>query len=249
MSKQIENHESSTDENLTPPEGESPVHSPADSNETMPGKDMSRRGAVQLMAALPIAAFLSWPTAEQEKVRRFVDNALGAAANGTSYAPTFFTPAEFRTARILADMIIPRDERSGNASDAGVPEFMDFTMTDRPGSQKWMRDGLAWIDAESNKRSGKAFADATETQRAAILNDIAWPAKASRAMADGVGFFNRFRDLTATGFWSSRIGVKDLKYQGNTIVSNWDGCPPAALKKLGVTYAKFDRKKLRLTPE
>lgn len=211
--------------------------------------DMSRRDAVQLMAALPIAAFLSWPTAEQEKVRRFVDNALGAAAKGTAYAPTFFTPAEFRTARILADMIIPRDERSGNASDAGVPEFMDFTMTDRPGSQKWMRDGLAWIDAESNKRSGKAFADATETQRAALLNDIAWPAKASPAMANGVGFFNRFRDLTATGFWSSKVGVKDLKYQGNTIVSNWDGCPPAALKKLGVTYAKFDPKKLRLTPE
>jgi gluconate 2-dehydrogenase gamma chain len=217
--------------------------------DAVPGKEISRRDAVQLLAALPVAAFLSWPTAEQEKVRRFVDNALGAAAEGTPFAPKFFTAAEFRTARILADMIIPRDERSGNASDAGVPEFMDFTMTDRPNAQKWMRDGLAWINAQSNTRFGKAFADATASQREAILNDVAWPARASASMADGVGFFNRFRDLTASGFWSSRVGVKDLKYQGNLFVPDWNGCPPAALKKLGVTYAKFDRKKQRLTPD
>src|SRR4030081_1690501 len=79
-----------------------------------PGKDISRRDAVQLLAALPIAAFLSWPTAEQEKARRFVDGALRGAGGGTPFAPKFFTPAELRTARILADMIIPRDERSGN---------------------------------------------------------------------------------------------------------------------------------------
>jgi gluconate 2-dehydrogenase gamma chain len=215
---------------------------------TLP-KEMSRRDAVQLLAALPVAAFLGWPTAEQEKARRFVDDALRAAAEGIPFAPKFFTPAEFRTVRVLSDMIIPRDERSGNASDAGVPEFMDFTMTDRPNSQKWMRTGLAWIDAQSNTRFGKPFADATEAQRATILNDIAWPARASASMADGVSFFNRFRDLTSSGFWSSEVGVKDLKYEGNVFNPNWNGCPPAALQKLGVTYAKFDRKKLRLTPE
>jgi len=213
------------------------------------GKDISRRDAVQLLAALPIAAFLSWPTVEQERVRNFVDGALRATAEGTPFAPRFFTPAEFRTARILADMIIPRDERSGNASDAGVPEFMDFTMMDRPNYQKWMRSGLAWMDAQSNTRFGKPFADATESQRSAILNDIAWPARAPASMADGVSFFNRFRDLTSSGFWSSQVGVKDLKYIGNTFAPDWNGCPPAALKKLGVTYAKFDRAKLRLTPD
>jgi len=97
--------------------------------------EMSRRDAVQYLAALPFAAFLSWPTAEQERVRRFVDTALKSAADGSAYAPRFFTAAEFRTARVLADMIIPRDERSGNASDAGVPEFMDFMMIDRPNNQ------------------------------------------------------------------------------------------------------------------
>jgi len=208
--------------------------------------EMSRRDAVQLLAALPFAAIMNWPTAEQERVRNLVDAALKSTAEGTAYAPKFFTAAEFRTVRILADMIIPRDERSGNASDAGVPEFMDFTMNDRPNSQKWMRDGLAWLNAQSNTRFGKQFADATDTQREAILNDIAWPARAPATMADGVGFFNRFRDLTSSGFWSSQIGVKDLQYKGNVFVAEWNGCPPAALSKLGVNYDKF--KNLRLTP-
>ena len=210
--------------------------------------EISRRDAVQLLAALPFAAIMNWPTVEQERVRNFVDAALKSTAEGTAYAPKFFTAAEFRTVRILADMIIPRDDRSGNASDAGVPEFMDFTMNDRPNSQKWMRDGLAWLNAQSNTRFGKQFADATQTQREAILNDIAWPARAPATMADGVGFFNRFRDLTSSGFWSSQIGVKDLQYKGNVFVAEWNGCPPAALNKLGVNYDKFDSKKLRLTP-
>ena len=210
--------------------------------------EMSRRDAVQLMAALPFAAFLSWPTAEQEKVRRFVDTALKSTADGVAYAPKFFTAAEYRTAGILADMIIPRDDRSGSATDAGVPEFMDFMMIDRPGNQKWMRDGLSWLDAQSSTTFGKPFADATVPQREQILNDIAWPARAPATMSAGVGFFNRFRDLTASGFWSSRIGVKDLQYMGNLFVAEWDGCPPAALKKLGVNYDKFDSKNLRLTP-
>ena len=219
-----------------------------ESGEAAAAGEMSRRDAVQLMAALPIAAFLSWPTAEQEKVRRFVDTALKSAADGVAYAPKFFTAAEYRTAGILADMIIPRDDRSGSATDAGVPEFMDFMMIDRPNNQKWMRDGLAWLDAQSRTRFSKPFADATVPQREQILNDIAWPARAAAGMSDGVGFFNRFRDLTASGFWSSRIGVKDLQYMGNLFVPNWDGCPPAALKKLGVNYDKFDSKNLRLTP-
>ena len=212
-------------------------------------REMTRRDAVQLLAALPAAAFLSWPTAQQEKARNFVTNALRAAAEGTPSAPKFFTAAEYRTVRVLGDMIIPRDDRSGSASDAGVPEFMDFTMTDRPRSQDWMRKGLAWIDAQSNSRFGKTFVDASQSQREAILNDIAWPDKAVASMADGVSFFNRFRDLTATGFWSSEMGVKDLRYLGNVFAPNWNGCPPEALKKLGVSYAKFDRSKLRLTPD
>jgi hypothetical protein len=211
-------------------------------------KDLSRREAVQLLAALPFAAALAFPRGEYEKAWRYVDNARELAARGVAFSPRFFTAAELRTVGILADMIIPRDERSGSATDAGVPEFMDFMMIDRPNNQTWMRNGLAWLDAQSNARFAKTFADASVTQREQILNDIAWPARAPATVADGVAFFNRFRDLTSTGFWSSRMGVKDLRYIGSTFNPNWDGCPPEALAKLGVSYAKFDQKKLRLTP-
>lgn len=208
---------------------------------------LTRRDAVQRLASLSFAAVLMIPRSDYEKAWRLADAARDAGG-GAPFAPKFFTAAEYRTAGILSDMIIPRDEGSGSATDAGVPEFMDFIMIDRPNNQKWMRDGLAWLDAQSTKRFGKPFAGATEQQREQILNDIAWPARAPVAMSDGVEFFNRFRDLTSSGFWSSRMGVKDLRYIGNTMNPNWNGCPPEALAKLGVTYAKFDPKNIRLTP-
>ena len=208
-------------------------------------KELSRREAVQLLGALPFVTLFTLPAADKERAQAFVEAAL---SEGAAFAPKFFTAAEFRTVGVLADMIIPRDERSGSATDAGVPEFIDFMMIDRPGNQKWMRDGLAWLDAHANSRFSKTFVQASISEREAILNDIAWPARAPAAMSAGVSFFNGFRDLTATGFWSSRIGVKDLRYVGNVFVQEWNGCPPAALKKLGVTYAKFDRKQQRLTP-
>jgi hypothetical protein len=121
-------------------------------------------------------------------------------------------------------------------------------MIDMPWNQTWMRSGLAWLDAESQSRFSKSFADATKSEREKILDDIAWPARAPQSLKEGVTFFNRFRDLTATGFWSSRIGVRDLQYVGNKFVPVWNGCPPAALRKLGVSYAKFDPKNLKLIP-
>jgi hypothetical protein len=200
------------------------------------------------MSVLPIAAALGLSTTDHEKAWRFVDDARRLGDEGIAFAPKFFTTAEYRTVGILADLIIPRDERSGSATDAGVPEFMDFIMMDFPYNQGWMRPGLAWLDAQSTTRFGKPFADVSVSQREQILNDIAWPARAPATMADGVTFFDRFRDLTSSGFWSSRMGVKDLRYIGSTFNPNWDGCPPEALAKLGVTYAKFDPKRLRLTP-
>jgi gluconate 2-dehydrogenase gamma chain len=99
-----------------------------------------------------------------------------------------------------------------------------------------MRDGLAWLDRESQQRSGRSFIEASDRQRAALLDEIAWPGRARSEMLPGVTFFNSFRDLTASGFWSSEMGVKDLDYRGNAVVPEWKGCPEAALSKLGVRY-------------
>jgi len=192
---------------------------------------MKRREAVGAMALASLAAAFKWTPAEAARAAK-----LAQEAAKTPFAPAFFTPHEWDTVRVLADLVIPKDERSGSATDAGVPEYMDFMMTDRPDGQVPMRGGLAWLDNEAYERSGKTFLTSTEAERTAILDDIAWPKKARAEMSQGVAFFNMFRDMTASGFWSSKMGVTDLNYQGNTFVAEWKGCPPEALQKLGVHY-------------
>ncbi len=137
--------------------------------------------------------------------------------------------------RLLADMILPADERSGSASDVGVPEFIDFMMIDRPDSQLPMRGGLAWLDAESRDRFRRNFEHLNTAEREEILDDIAWGDEdVDRDLAPGVAFFNAFRDLTATGFWTSREGIEDLQYLGNRYRNSWRGCPPEQLRHLGL---------------
>jgi len=192
---------------------------------------MKRREAVGAMAMAALTTAFKWTPAEAAKAAGLAREAVKAP-----YAPTFFTPHEWDTVRVLADLVIPNDERSGSATDAGVPEFMDFMLTDRPDGQVPMRGGLAWLDNECYERFGKTFVAATPTEQTAVLDDIAWPKKARPEMSQGVAFFTMFRDMTASGFWSSKIGVTDLDYQGNTFVAEWKGCPPEALQKLGVHY-------------
>jgi gluconate 2-dehydrogenase gamma chain len=192
---------------------------------------MKRREAVGAMAMAALTAAFKWTPAEAAKAA-----GLAREAIKSPYAPTFFTPHEWDTVRVLADLVIPKDDRSGSATDAGVPEFMDFLLNDRPDGQTPMRGGLAWLDNECDERFAKTFVAATPTEQTAILDDIAWPKRAKPELSQGVAFFNMFRDMTASGFWSSKIGVTDLNYQGNTFVPEWKGCPPEALQKLGVQY-------------
>ena len=136
---------------------------------------------------------------------------------------------------MLVDLIIPKDERSGSATDAGVPQFMDFMMIDQPRRQIAMRGGLALIDRLAMARFGKRFVSGTDRERRSLLDEIAYASNPDRGLSQAIAFFNSFRDLTASGFWSTKMGVADLQYQGNVFVSEWNGCPDAALRKLGVS--------------
>jgi hypothetical protein len=193
---------------------------------------VSRREAVQLLAGIPVLAAGLSPA----KVREAVVAVRAALASPPGYAPVFFTPHEWETVRLLVDLIIPRDEHSGSATEAGVPEFMDFIVNDQKDMQIPIRGGLGWLDTECRERYAKDFLSSSDKGRRAVLDDIAWPARARSEMSQGVAFFSRFRDLTASGFYSSQTGVEDLRYIGNTVVPEWKGCPPEALAKLGVSY-------------
>lgn len=194
---------------------------------------MNRRETLKIMASAPVVAGFSWT---QEDVEQARDDLTQAVRNGAEFAPAFFTEHEFNTVSLLVDLIIPADERSGSATDAGVPEFMDFMMTDRPNMQLPMRGGLAWLDVQCRKRFGATFVECTDPQQREMLDVIAYPDIAPPEMSQGVAFFNSFRDLTASGFWSSKMGVEDLRYIGNTVVPEWEGCPENVLDHLGVSY-------------
>ena len=193
---------------------------------------MKRREVLKILLAAPAATF-TWSEAEAIQATAAAQTAKAAAQ---PFVPKFFTATEFKLVRLLADIVIPKDERSGSATDAGVPEFMDFMMIDQPARQVAMRGGLAWLDHECQQRFDTIFLDCSDAQRTAVLDDIAWPAKAKPEYAHGVAFFSSFRDLMAAGVWTTRIGIDDLQYLGNRSVARWNGCPDAALKKLGVSY-------------
>ncbi|MEJ8841644.1 gluconate 2-dehydrogenase subunit 3 family protein [Lacibacter sp. H375] len=156
-------------------------------------------------------------------------------------AETFFTAHEMATITILADIIIPKDEVSGSASEAGVPDFIEFIVKDMPQNKTPMRGGLRWLDLESSKRFQKAFKDCTTQQQIAIVDDIAYPEKAKPEMKQGVAFFNLMRNLTSTGFYTSEIGVKDLGYMGNR-PNQWNGVPDDVLKQYGLAYTEKELK-------
>jgi gluconate 2-dehydrogenase gamma chain len=199
--------------------------------------DVTRRDVLKFLAAAPLAEF-AVTALDLERAATVTRQTLEELANrGQQYRPKFFSPDDWRTVRVLADIVIPRDARSGSATDAGVPEFMDFMLGDRPTMRPWMREGLSWLAVECERRFGKSFADCTPQQRVEIVEDIAWPRKAKPEMQPGVRFFNNFRNLTSSGFWSSQMGVKDLGYIGNMPQARWNGCPPPALAKLGVRYS------------
>jgi len=201
-------------------------------------KPISRRKALQLFSSAPVAAAaIVWTSSETEAAQAQAQAARRQAAErGLPFKPKFFTRREFATVTVLADLIIPRDERSGSASDAGVPEFMDFMMIDQPLRQTAMRGGLAFIDHLCDARFDKSFIESTDAERRQLLDDLAYPGKVDSERAHGAAFFSSFRDLTAGGFWTNKIGIEDLQYLGNKPVAEWKGCPSEALEHLGVKY-------------
>lgn len=210
--------------------------------------EMNRRSALKVLGVLPAAAALGVAEAQQPATPHTMPN---QPANPPGQPPKnvakrqFFTAKEWRTVSVLADDIIPRDAKSGSATEAGVPQYMDAQLSlpeESDSTRVAIRGGLRWLDTESKRRFKVAYASASTTQRHEILDDISWPAKAKPEFSQGVAFFNRFRDMTASGFFSSAIGWKDLRYEGNVFNPNWNGCPPAALQKLGVSYDVMNKR-------
>lgn len=153
-------------------------------------------------------------------------------------AENFFTEHEMATITVLANIIIPKDDVSGNASDAKVPEFIEFIVKDMPEHQIPMRGGLKWLDIQSFNRFEKSFIETSEANQISLIDEIAYPNKAKPEMSAGVSFFNRMRSLTASGFYTTKIGIDDIGYVGNQ-PNQWEGVPADVLKQYGMENVKI----------
>jgi gluconate 2-dehydrogenase gamma chain len=197
----------------------------------------TRRDVLKAAAAAVPLSFLPMSPADAERASEFAADVLEQTQkSGAPYTPKFYKADEWKELRVLVDMIIPKDAKSGSATDAGVPEFMDWLANDNPTSYQWTRDALRWIDGFAYNSFAHNFVKCTAAQHHELLDQIAWPKKAKPALAEGVTFFNRMRDFTASGFYSSKLGVADIGYIGNVARPEWHGCPKPALDHLGMSY-------------
>lgn len=216
---------------------------------------MDRRKSLKALAVGTLSAgvLLNACKDEDKKATEAKDGAAVKEGSDTDRQPeeiarykeltskTFFTPEETATITVLGDIIIPKDDISGSASEAGVPEFIEFIVKDMPEHQVPLRGGLRWLDLQCLNRYEKAFKDCSKEQQIEMVDMIAYPKKAKPEMQPGVVFFNRMRDLTVTGFYTSAIGVKDLGYAGNK-PNQWNGVPDDVLKQYKLAYTEKELK-------
>lgn len=181
-------------------------------------------------AAVPVADVAANADRQPNEIER--DKKLNEAK--------FFTPHEMTTITILGDIIIPKDAHSGSASDAKVPEFIEFIVKDMPDHQVPMRGGLKWLDMQCLNRYNNPFKDCDSKQQLAMVDEIAYPAKAKPEMMQGVAFFERMRSLTATGFFTSKMGMEDIGYVGNR-PNKWEGVPADIIKQYGLENVTFGK--------
>ncbi|WP_340103889.1 gluconate 2-dehydrogenase subunit 3 family protein [Rhodohalobacter sp. 8-1] len=212
---------------------------------------MDRKEYIKLMMAGSLGAGLFMATGCTEEDRQLSEQIIANNSPGDGYgrteeekkhdqrlhADTFFTTEEKEMVAVLSDIIIPADEISGSATDAGVVEFIEFMMKDYPPFQVPTRGGLMWLNNLCRKDYGSDFLSCSSQQRMEVIDKIAWPNDAAPDMEYGVRFFNRMRNLVSTGFFTSEMGIKDMDYRGNR-ANFWDGVPDDVLAKHGLSYDK-----------
>jgi gluconate 2-dehydrogenase gamma chain len=195
----------------------------------MATESISRRDILRTLALGAAAGSVLQviPAEAAEYIHQMVHKEKAAAPAG-KYTPKYFSAAQYATLLFLCDAIIPKDEKSGGAVEAGAPEFIDLLTSENPEIQLNLGGGLFWLDAACTDRYGNVFLECTPEQKKEILDLIAFRknAKKDSALSQGVAFFAFLRNLTCDGFYSSKIGIEDLGYIGNTSLREFPGCPP-----------------------
>ena len=168
--------------------------------------------------------------------------AAGTATDPDLLAPVVrwemvLTEEELRQVAALADVIIPADDRSPAASEVGVPDYVNEFVS-APGHEESLvvlRGGMAWLNRTAKERFGAdGFASLAGDQMREICDEICFEPDAPAHLRPQARFFDQFRDMVSTGFWTTEEGMRDLGYVGNVPLPSFDGPPPEVLERLGL---------------
>ncbi len=189
---------------------------------------VSRRDILRTLAVGTVSGSVLQviPAKAAEYAHQLVHNEKAASPAG-KYAPKFFSSHQYEMLTTLCYIIIPKDEKSDSALEAGAPEFIDLLTSENEEYQLTLGGGLQWLDSFCSDRYSKVFLDCIPSQRKEVLDLIAFRknAKQDSSLSQGVAFFAFLRRLTCDGFYTSKIGIEDLQYIGNTALREFPGCP------------------------
>lgn len=195
----------------------------------MSSNSVSRRDILKTLAigAASGSVLQVIPAHAAEYAHHMIRSEKSASPAG-QYVPKFFNPHQFETLTTLCDIIIPKDEKSGGAIEGGAPEFIDLLTSENEKYQLKLGGGLMWLDGYCTDHYSNAFLKCAPEQRKEILDRIAFRknAKLDPSLSQGVAFFAFLRKMTCDGFYTSKIGIEDLQYIGNTTLREFPGCPP-----------------------
>lgn len=171
----------------------------------------TRREALKIIGAVGVTC--AFPFSANELYGQHVHDheALQEAQPST---PKFFNPAQLVVISRLTDLIIPATDTPGAAA-AGAPAYIDLVVNEDPALQATFREGLPRLDAISaSKLNGATFIQLTEPQQIEILTTL------SQASDQDGAFFHALKNLTADGYYTSRIGLmQELGYNGDAVLA------------------------------
>lgn len=200
---------------------------------------MNRRQAIKWMAAASAALSIADPRvfAAPKLLKGYgTDPKVMDTYKPGDVWPLTFSVDQRRLVAALCDVIIPADDKSPAASEVHVPEFIDEWISApypiQQGHRKMILEGLTWLQKECKKRFKKGFADLSGGQKKKICDEICHIPKATPSRKKAAQFFEQFRDLITSAFYTSPQGMKDIQYVGNVASTKWDGPPPEVLAYL-----------------
>jgi hypothetical protein len=188
---------------------------------------VSRRKVLKQIAIGGAAAVTApfWVESLASAAEQHAAHYQATAGRAAKWAPKVLTPAQNETVVALAELIIPQTETAG-ATKANVNQFIDAVLADAPADNRTkFVDGLAWIDARSQRDAGAPFVKATPAQQTALLTALSTAKSPGPEDQVGVDFFKAIKSLTITGYYTSEVGMREeMGDDGNMFFLEYKGC-------------------------